>query len=59
MRYNIYYDFITDSYTVEISECDRHEGRYTDTVYEGGYSWSDYGASEAQVRDLGLELPKE
>ena len=59
MRYDIYYDFLTDSYTVQNSECDRHEGRYTDTVYEGGYSWSEYGASEDQVRDLGLELPKE
>ena len=59
MRYDIYYDFLTDSYTVQISKCDRHEGRYTDTVYEDGYSWSEYGASEDQVRDLGLELPEE
>ena len=59
MRYDIYYDFLTDSYTVKISECDRHEGRYTETVYEGGYSWSEYGANEDQVRDLGLELPEE
>ena len=59
MRYDIHYDFLTDSYPVQISECDRHEGRYTETVYEGGYSWSEYGANEDQVRDLGLELPEE
>ena len=59
MRYDTYYDFLTDSYTVQISECDRHEGGYTDSVYAGGYSWSEYGANEDQVRDLGLELPEE
>ena len=59
MRYDIHYDFLTDSYIVQNSECDRHEGRYTEAVYEGGYSWSEYGANEDQVRDLGLELPEE
>ena len=59
MRYDIHYDFLTDSYTVQISECDYHVCRYIETVYDDGYSWSEYGASEAQVRDLGLELPEE
>lgn len=59
MRYDIHYDLITDSYTVQFSVCDRHEGRYTETVYEDGYSWTEWGASEAQVRELGLELPEE
>lgn len=59
MRYNIHYDFPMDSYAVQISECDCYEGRYADTIYEEGYSWSEYGASEDQVRNLGLELPEE
>ena len=59
MRYDIYYDFLTESYTVQISKCDLHEGRCTGTVYEGDYLWAKYGASEDQVRDLGLELPEE
>lgn len=59
MRYDIHYDLITDSYDVRLSVCGCYEGRYRETTYDDGYSWTEYGANEAQVRALGLELPEE
>lgn len=41
---NIHYDFISDEYSCAISEYseDGYKGRLTDTVYEGGISYTDW-----------------